>query len=578
MKLSLYQFIMSLMVIDGRNGILKKKFILPVVLSSAMLVGSIPVSSVLAQPVDSSLVSSGQAFKEWNEKASVPVFVKERFSEKFSSSTAANALNYVKKNQDKIGLTNPDKNLKIKSTQKDKLGMTHVRFNQSVNGVNVEGSEVIVHFNEKNEVVSVNGRINQTIADDGVDTTASLSSDDALKAALSSVNAPEELTYEPTAELVVLPFEGKNYTAYKVNVNFMGDTPGNWFVFVDAKTGEVIDQYNGLMHADEQTQKGAGKGVHGDHRELHISQVKEPNSGTKFALADYSHENPGGIVTYDAKNDNTSSNDTVYLGNSAAFISDYDRAAVDAHYNSEKVYEYYLNEHDRNSLDGEGMAIISKVHFGNNYNNASWNGRWMTYGDGDGKFMISLSAGLDVAAHEMTHGVISHSANLVYRNQSGALNESFADIFGALIDDSDWEMGEDIMAPEAKAAGSTVLRSLSNPNGVIVANEQRRAYSTNGGVYPDHMDEFYNMPTSVDGGGVHVNSSITNHAAYLIGQEIGREKLGQIYYRALTVYLTPNSNFSDARQATVQSAIDLYGEGSAEEAAVTKGFDSVGIY
>lgn len=557
---------------------MKKKFILPVVLSSAMLVGSIPVSSVLAQPVDSSLVSSGQAFKEWNEKASVPVFVKERFAEKFSSSTAANALNYVKKNQDKIGLTNPDKNLKIKSTQKDKLGMTHVRFNQSVNGVNVEGSEVIVHFNEKNEVVSVNGRINQTIADDAVDTTASLSSDDALKAALSSVNAPEELTYEPTAELVVLPFEGENYTAYKVNVNFMGNAPGNWFVFVDAKTGEVIDQYNGLMHADEQTQKGAGKGVHGDHRELHISQVKEPNSGTKFALADYSHENLGGIVTYDAKNDNTSSNDTVYLGNSAAFISDYDRAAVDAHYNSEKVYEYYLNEHDRNSLDGEGMAIISKVHFGNNYNNASWNGRWMTYGDGDGEFMISLSAGLDVAAHEMTHGVISHSANLVYRNQSGALNESFADVFGALIDDSDWEMGEDIMAPAAKAAGSTVLRSLSNPNGVIVANEQRRSYSTNGGVYPDHMDEFYHMPTSVDGGGVHVNSSITNHAAYLIGQEIGREKLGQIYYRALTVYLTPNSNFSDARQAIVQSAIDLYGEGSAEEAAVTKGFDSVGIY
>ena len=86
------------------------------------------------------------------------------------------------------------------------------------------------------------------------------------------------------------------------------------------------------------------------------------------------------------------------------------------------------------------------------------------------------------------------------------------------------------------------------------------------------------MPTSVDGGGVHVNSSITNHAAYLIAQDIGREKLGKIYYRALTVYLTPNSNFSDARQAVVQSAIDLYGAGSAETAAANAGFDSVGIY
>ncbi|CAH0318954.1 Thermolysin [Peribacillus sp. Bi96] len=559
------------------GSILKKKFIVPAVLSSALLVGSIPAGNVFAKPVDSKVASSVQASKKWNEKASVPVFVKERFAEKFSSSNPSNALNYLKKNEGKTGIKNPDKNLKVKDSQKDKLGMTHVRFNQSINGVNVEGSEVIVHFNKNNEVVSVNGRVNQTIADDAVDTTASLSSDAALKQALSSFNAPEELTYEPTSELVVYPFEGENHTAYKVNVNFMGDEPGNWFVFVDANTGGIIDKYNGLMHADEmKTQNGAGKGVHGAHRELHITQVKEPKSGTQFALADYSHNGLDGILTYDAKNDNSSSNDTLYVGNSAAFIGDYDRALVDAHYNSEKVYDYYLNEHGRNSLDGEGMAIISKVHYGNNYNNASWNGRWMTYGDGDGEFFISLSAGLDVAAHEMTHGVITHTANLVYRNQSGALNESFADVFGALVDDDDWEMGEDIMAPAAKADGVTRLRSLSNPNSVVVSNAERAAYGS--GVYPAHMDEFYHMPTSVDGGGVHVNSSITNHAAYLIGQEIGRHKLGQIYYRAISVYLTPNSDFSDARKAIVQSAIDIYGEGSKEEAAAAAGFDSVGIY
>jgi bacillolysin len=570
---------MNILENNRRYGKVRKKFIIPMVLSSAMLAGSFPISCVWANPIDSKVVTSVQASEKWNAKASVPVFVKERQAEKFSSSNTSNALSYLKKNQDKTGVKDPEKNLKVKNVQKDELGMTHVRFDQSINGVKVEGAEVIVHFNENNEIASVNGRVNQTITDAAVDTTATLSSDTALKKALSAVNAPEELTYEPTSELVVYPFEGENVTAYKVNVNFMGEEPGNWFVFVDAKTGEVVDKVNGLMHADEnKTQKGAGKGVHGAHRELHITQVKEPNAGTKFALADYSHENLGGIVTYDAKNDNTSSNDTVYVGNSAAFIGDYDRALVDAHYNSEKVYNYYLNEHGRNSLDGKGMAIISRVHYGTNYNNASWNGRWMTYGDGDGEFMISLSAGLDVAAHEMTHGVITNSANLVYRNQSGALNESFADVFGALVDDDDWEMGEDIMAPAAKANGVNVLRSLSNPNGVVVSNADRRAYSTNGGVYPDHMDEFYHMPTSVDGGGVHVNSSITNHAAYLIGQELGREKLGKIYYRALTVYLTANSDFSDARQAVVQSAIDLYGEGSAEVAAANSGFDAVGIY
>ncbi|WP_368298574.1 M4 family metallopeptidase [Cytobacillus firmus] len=555
---------------------MKKKLLAPVLLSSALMAGSIPVN-VFAQPADSAKVQPVQASKEWNEKASVPLFVKERVAEKFSSSTPANALNYLKKHQDQTGIKNPDKNLKVKNVQKDELGMTHIRFNQAVNGVTVEGSEVIVHYNENNEVVSANGRINQAIADEAVDTSVALKHDAAVNTALSAVSAPKDLTYEPTSELVIYPFEGENHIAYKVNVNFMGDEPGNWFVFVDAKSGEVIDQFNGIMHADEnKSQKGFGKGVNGDHRELHITRTKEGASGTKFALADYSHENLDGIFTFDSKNDWDSNNDALYVGNSAAFIGDYDRAAVDAHYNSERVYEYFLNEHDRNSLDGEGMAINSYVHMGTDYNNAFWNGRYMAYGDGDGEFFISLSAGLDVAAHEMTHGVISHTANLAYRNQSGALNESFADVFGVLVDDEDWEMGEDIMAPAAKADGVTRLRSLSDPNSVVVSNPQRAAYGS--GVYPAHMDEYYDMPLNVDNGGVHVNSSITNHAAYLIGQEIGREKLGKIYYRALTVYLTSNSNFSDARQAIVQSAIDLYGEGSTEHTATASGFDAVGIY
>lgn len=555
----------------------KKKFIAPLVLSSVLLVGSLPVSSVIAQSVDSSESRNVQASKKWEDGASVPVFVKERHAEKFSSSNSSNALNYLKKNEGKTGIKNPDKKLQVKKTEKDDFGMTHVRFNQSINGVNVEGSEVIVHFNKDNEVFAVNGNVNETISNDTVDTTADLTSGDALEKALSSVNAPEELTYEPTAELVIYPFEDENHTAYKVNVNFMGDEPGNWFVFVDAKNGEVIDKYNGIMHADElKTQNGVGTGVHGEQRKLHISKVKEPKAGTKFALADYGHKNLAGIFTYDSKNDTNTRNDTLYLGNSASFKSDYDRAAVDAHYNSEKVYDYYLNEHGRNSLDDNGMAINSYVHYGHNYNNAFWNGAWMTYGDGDGEFFISLSAGLDVAAHEMTHGLISHSANLVYRGQPGALNESFADVFGALVDDSDWEIGEDIMAPAAIADDVTRLRSMSDPNSVVVSNPDRAAYGS--GVYPAHMSEFYHMPNNVDNGGVHVNSSITNHAAYLIGQEIGREKLGQIYYRALTVYLTPNSNFIDARKAIVQSAIDIYGEGNAEETAVHAGFDAVGIY
>ncbi len=555
-----------------------RKMVIPMVVSTALLFGAVPMSSVFAEKEQFS--GNRQAENRMDGILKKEIFLTEKSGEQFAVSSASNALKYLQKNEEKTGIQNASKNLKMKEVVKDELGMTHVRFNQVKNGIPIEGSEVIVHFSEENQVASVNGRLNESSSIESVGASAAINPQKALDAAKAAVNAPEEFTYEPTAELVIYPFEGKLYTAYKANVNFMGDSPGNWFVYIDAQTGEIIDKYNAIMHADEiKTQKGVGLGVHGALREIHISKVKEPKSGSKFALADYSHENLEGIFTFDSKNDGNTSNDTLYIGNSASFKSDYDRAAVDAHYNSEKVYEYFLNEHGRNSLDGEGMAIISYVHYGQNYNNAFWNGAWMTYGDGDGQFMTSLSAALDVAAHEMAHGVISKTANLVYRDQPGALNESFADVFGALVDDSNWEIGEDIMAPAAKADGMTRLRSLSDPNSIVVTNAQRAAYAPDERkVYPDHMDEYYHMPRNVDNGGVHVNSSIPNHAAYLIGQEIGREKLGQIYYRALTVYLTPTSQFSDARRAIVQSAVDLYGEGSAEEAAVNKGFDAVGIY
>ncbi|RKQ28166.1 M4 family metallopeptidase [Oceanobacillus halophilus] len=551
---------------------MKKKQILPVLLSSTLIAGSFAMTPVSAQPQDASAPVNVQAQKVWNEKANVPVFVKEKFAEKKESSNAANAVDYLEKNEAKTGIKNAKQNLKVKNVQEDDLGMTHIRFAQTKDNVPIEGSEVIVHFNKNNEVVGVNGHYNKIAEEQGIQTTASIDSESALEIAKASVHAPEQLSYEPVSETVVYPFEGENILAHKVNLTFLGDEPGNWFVFVDANTGAVIDKYNAVLHADElktKDHKGVGQGVHGELRDLHTTLETKPGQGTSFKLYDESHENVEGIYTFDH---NTGE---IFENNSSSWKDEYHSPAVDAHYNSETVYDYYLEEHGRNSLDDNGMAIISYVHFGTDYNNAFWNGRHMTYGDGDGEFMVPLSAGLDVAAHEMTHGVISHTANLQYRNQSGALNESFADVFGALIDADDWEMGEDIMAPDAKADGRTALRSLSNP-GKFEVSEERAPYGN--GYYPEHMDEFYDMPISVDNGGVHVNSSITNHAAYLIGEQIGKEKLGQIYYRALTVYLTPTSDFSDARQAIVQSAVDIYGEGSEEVAAVESGFDQVGIY
>ncbi|UOR13037.1 M4 family metallopeptidase [Halobacillus amylolyticus] len=565
---------------------MKKKNVLPVaVLSSALFVGAFaPMQAHAVQPEGTPQVSTqSMAEKFQKSKGNKPIFVVEKQAEKQNASNAAAAVSHLKKNQEKYKIKNPKSSFKPGQVKKDDLGMTHVNLQQTKNGVPVEGSEVIVHYDEENTVQSVSGHFNHSVEEASISTEPTLSKTEALNKAKNVVDAPENLSYTPSSELVIYPYNDTNQLAYKVNVNFLGKNPGNWFVFVDAKSGQVIDKYNALMHANGfRSATASGIGVLGDHRKLHITHKNDKTDnlkGTQFYLYDNSHEDLDGIYTYDMKNQwggDLQLPGVLYSNKSASFKDDYDRAAVDAHYNSEQVYEYFLEEHDRNSLDDKGMAIKSSVHYGQDYNNAFWNGEQMTYGDGDGDFFISLSAGLDVAAHEMTHGVTTHTANLRYRFQSGALNEAFSDIFGALVDEEDWEIGEDIMGEEARQSGRTSLRSLSNPDKYAVGAEYV-PYGDGSGMYPTHMDEYYDLPLSLDNGGVHINSSIINHAAYLTGEQIGKDKLGQIYYRALTVYLTPTSDFSHARKALIQSAVDIYGEGSAEAEATESGLNQVGI-
>lgn len=234
------------------------------------------------------------------------------------------------------------------------------------------------------------------------------------------------------------------------------------------------------------------------------------------------------------------------------------KAAVDAHYYAGEVFDYYYDTFGRVSYDNQGADIRSTVHYGSNYNNAAWTGNQMIYGDGDGSTFTYLSGADDIVAHELTHAVTDTTAELVYENQSGALNESFSDVFGFFVDSEDWLMGEDVYTP---GTSGDALRSLSNPN----------AYNQ-----PDHMDEYRNLPNTESGdwGGVHINSGIPNKAAYYTINSIGISKAEDIYYRALTVYLTPSSNFSSARQALIQSAQDLYGSQAAN--AVSNAWSNVG--
>ena len=227
-----------------------------------------------------------------------------------------------------------------------------------------------------------------------------------------------------------------------------------------------------------------------------------------------------------------------------------DQDVDDAHDFAGDTYDYYFNTHNRDSYDDAGASLISTANYGIVFRNAYWDGTQMVYGDG---FAVN-----DVVAHELTHAVTEHSANLEYKWQSGALNESFSDIFGAMVDRDDWLMGEDL-PPEA-LGGQEAIRDIADPPRFG---------------QPDHTDNW--VATCSDNQGVHTNSGITNKAYYNIATAIGKDKAELIFYRTLVIYLSSNSRLEDTHSAAIQSAQDLYGTGSAEETAVNDGFNAVGL-
>jgi hypothetical protein len=214
------------------------------------------------------------------------------------------------------------------------------------------------------------------------------------------------------------------------------------------------------------------------------------------------------------------------------------------------THRYYWQTHRRDSFDNRGATLIATVHYGQNYVNAAWDGEQMFFGDG--------MAVNDVTAHELTHGVIQYTANLEYVWQSGALNESFADIFGAMVDRDDWLMGEDL--PSDALGGREAIRDLSDPSRFG---------------QPAHTRDW--VSTCSDHEGVHTNSGITNKAYHSIATTITKVKAERIFYRTLVTYLQPTSSLEDARAGTLQSAQDLYGANSAEYGAVRDGFNAVGL-
>jgi bacillolysin len=498
--------------------------------------------------------TNGKAKVTWNEKKGVPNFVTGKLSKKKVKS-ANDAVEVLTENKDLFDVENVTDELSLMVQSTDDLGTSLYKFQQTYKGIPVYAHQLILHTDKEGYTSTVTGYYDPEVKVKGVPTKAKLTGTEAIDVAKAELGLQDVEEFDiQKADLVIYPKDGDYHLTYVVTLSTLAaKEPVYMDLFVDALNGAIIDRINKVEYA---AAVGTGVGVLGDTKSVntdsyaggyYLQDVTKPMYATGGKIMTYSANNgtslPGTLMT-----------DTDNVWN--------DPAAVDAHVYSGMVYDYFYNKHGRNSFDGNGASIKATVHYGNKYNNAFWNGTQMVYGDGDGSTFIAFSGALDVVAHEITHAVTERTADLVYSYQSGALNESWSDVFGNLIEnkpDNNWLVGEDIYTP---GIPNDALRSMSNPS----------AYGD-----PEHMDDY--VYTSSDNGGVHTNSGIPNKAFYnfVTTPGVTRDNAGKVWYRALTQYMTSNSQFIDARNATIQAATDLFGAGSLEVTAVTNAWDSVGV-
>lgn len=514
---------------------------------------------------------------QYHQEFKTPAYIGEEWKAPEGLDKKETVFQYLESKKDMFKLAgNIDKHFNIVGEEKDaESGTTHVKLVEKHNNIPVYGSDQTVTLDKENNVKAFFGQVIPSLDDKNIPTSASISAEQAET--IAKANIEEEIgkvkNYDGVKkDLYVYEKDGQYYLAYLVKASVSKPAPGYWHYFVDATNGNVIEKYNAVDNIT-----GFGYGVLGARQSFEIAQDTKTGA---FNLFDGTRGQ--GVHTFDAENMNEDwfnlfSQILGYTGEEIGSKSKFfeDKAAVDAHVNAGKVYDYYKKTFNRNSFDDKGAKLISAVHVGESWNNAAWNGVQMMYGDGDGKTFIPLSAGLDVIGHELTHAVTEHTANLVYKNESGALNESLSDIMGVMVEKKSWDLGADIYTP---GKPGDALRSLKDP--ASIPNPLKP-----GEGYPDHYNKRYTG--TADNGGVHINSSINNKAAYLVSEGgthynvkvtgVGREATEKIYYRALTKYLTANSDFKMMRQAALQSAEDLFGKNSKEVQAVTKAYDAVGV-
>jgi len=531
----------------------------------------------------------------WDEDHGTPTFicVSAAAQQKILNKTAAAARaahiakTFIADHRALFRLENPEEELQIAEEHVDRLGKQHVRFTQRLQGVPVWGKDLVAHVEADGRLYAINARYAPTPASLTLP-AAQLTAAQALTIAQQHLAQRTEITALSASKKKMLSYDGPQAAQYFWSapaspqprliwhVEIRPNLQDDWYYFIDAASGEILEYYNNTRFDGPRT--AAATDLNGKTQTVHSYQV-----GNTYIMVDASrpmwqqhqpdliNDPKGALVTLDLRNKDLNPQATLYhvVSNDNTWP---DAVAVSAHSNMGTVFSYYYNTHGRLAIDGKGSSMISIIHRtlnGQPLDNASWNGATMSYGDGNVRFK-PLAGALDVAGHEMTHGVVSHTVKLEYKFQSGALDESLADVFGMMVDREDWRMGEDIVKPGEYPSGA--LRDLSEPHNGGSRYGDR-------GWQPAHMNEFVNLNIDSDNGGVHVNSGIPNRAAYLITNALGHERTEKIYYRVMEArYLNAQSNFVDMRLAAVQAATDLYGSQSAEVNAVKSAFDAVGIF
>jgi bacillolysin len=528
----------------------------------------------------------------WNEKNSTPTFIsvkqKKGGLSKQGAPLAAKAMaiEFFKENTSIFQLENPEEELQATDEISDALGKTHIKFNQIYNGIPVWGHDVVSHLDEHNQVYAINARYAPTPTSVAVN-KLNISSQSAVQIARMDLektmkieNLPDWAKsicnyHEPQTKKYVW-IEDKTQQPHLVwHVQIRPNIRDNWYYFVDAQYGAILEKYNATNFDGPGTAQATD--LNGITQTLHSYQV-----GNTYYMIDASrpiwqtnqpdilNDPRGALLTIDLLNHDLDQNVKLYHVTSEN-NSWTDPVSVSAHSNMGIVFNYFYNIHGRRAIDNQGSTIMSLIHVteaDKPMDNAYWNGALMLYGDGNVLYK-PLAGGLDAAAHEMAHGITQHTVGLEYKFQSGALNESISDVFGVMVDRDDWMIGEDVVKTNYYPSGA--MRDMKNPhNGGTNIND----FSWQ----PENMNEYVELDIKDDNGGVHTNSGIPNHACYLIGDAIGKDKTEKIYYRILDArYLNTQSNFVNMRLAAIQAAKDLYGDGSAELNAVIAAFDAVGI-